>query len=48
MQSGVLRAFEELKRSDVERELGPFLTREETDGLMARRDLIVGKLRGTN
>jgi hypothetical protein len=43
----LLRALEQLKRSDVVRELGPFLTAEEIDGLMTRRDLIVAKLRSS-
>jgi hypothetical protein len=38
---GLLIALQTLRREDVERELGPFLTPEEIDGLMARRDLIV-------
>jgi hypothetical protein len=42
----LLDALEHLRREDVERELGPFLTAEEIDGLMARRDLIVQKLTG--
>ena len=37
----LLAALERLRRNDVERELGPFLTAEEIDGLMGRRDLIV-------
>lgn len=39
-------ALERLRHEDVARELGPFLTEEEIDGLMARRDLIVQKLTG--
>lgn len=37
----LLAALKNLQREDVERELAPFLTPEEIDGLMARRDLIV-------
>jgi hypothetical protein len=37
-------ALRNLRRSDVARELGPFLTTEEIDGLMVRRDLIVKAL----
>lgn len=40
----LLRALQALRRQDVERELGEFLTPEEIDGLMARRDLIVQRL----
>lgn len=42
---GMLIALETLRREDVERELGPFLTPEEIDGLMARRDLIVEQVK---
>jgi hypothetical protein len=42
----LLDALKRLRREDVARELGPFLTDEETDGVMARRDLIVQKLIG--
>jgi hypothetical protein len=38
------RALRSLRRAEVERELGEFLTAEEIDGLMARRDLILEKL----
>jgi hypothetical protein len=38
------RALQQLRRSDVERELGPYLTAEEIEGLMVRRDIIVQKL----
>ena len=38
------RAIQQLRRQDVVRELGPYLTAEEIEGLMARRDLIVQKL----
>lgn len=37
----LLRALKDLKRSEVARDLGPYLTDEEIDGLMVRRDLIV-------
>jgi hypothetical protein len=40
----LLRALRSLRREEVVRELGEFLTPEEIDGLMARRDLIVAKL----
>jgi hypothetical protein len=42
----LLQALKNLRRSDVARELGPFLTDAEIDGMMARRDLIVAKLEG--
>lgn len=42
----LLQALKNLRRADVERELGPFLTTAEIDGLMFRRDLIVAKLEG--
>jgi hypothetical protein len=42
----LLQALKNLRRSDVARDLGPFLTDAEIDGLMARRDLIVAKLEG--
>ncbi len=42
----LLAALKSLRRVDVVRELGPFLTDAEIDGLMARRDLIVAKLEG--
>lgn len=42
----LLDALKRLRRSDVTRDLGPFLTDAEIDGLMARRDLIVSKLEG--
>ncbi len=42
----LLGALRGLKRSDVARELGEFLTTGEIDGLMARRDLIVARLAG--
>ncbi len=42
----LLRALKNLRRDDVTRELGPYLTQAEIDGLMARRDLIVAKLEG--
>jgi hypothetical protein len=42
----LLEALRGLRRPDVARELGPFLTDAEIDGLMARRDLIVAKLEG--
>jgi hypothetical protein len=41
----LLRALQKLRRADVVRELSPFLTPAEIDGLMARRDLILNKLR---
>jgi len=40
----LLQALENLRREDVERDLGAFITTEEIDGLMARRDLIVQKI----
>jgi hypothetical protein len=40
----LLRSLKALRREDVARELGEFLTPVEIDGLMARRDLIVAKL----
>lgn len=40
----LLQSLKDLRRADVERDLGEFLTTEEIDGLMARRDLIVQKL----
>jgi hypothetical protein len=40
----LVRALKQLKRGEVTRDLGPYLSGEEIDGLMARRDLIVGKL----
>jgi len=40
----LLRALKSLRREDVVRNLGEFLTPEEIDGLMARRDLILAKL----
>jgi hypothetical protein len=42
----LLEALKNLRQSDVTRDLGEFLTAEEIDGLMARRDLIVAKLEG--
>lgn len=42
----LLAALKRLQRADVARDLGPFLTDAEIDGLMARRDLIVAKLEG--
>jgi hypothetical protein len=43
----LLRSLRALRRSDVERELSPFLTTEQIDAVMARRDLIVEKLLAT-
>lgn len=40
----LLRSLQALRRDDVARELGEFLTPQEVDGLMARRDLIVARL----
>jgi hypothetical protein len=40
----LLRALQSLRREDLVRELGRYLTAEEIDGLMARRDLILQKL----
>jgi hypothetical protein len=40
----LFRALQQLGRRDIERDLGPFLTPEEIDGLMVRRDLILDKL----
>jgi hypothetical protein len=42
----LLAALKRLNRAEVTRELGPFLTEGEIDGMMARRDLIVAKLEG--
>lgn len=42
----LLQALKDLRRADVARELGPYLTEAEINGLMARRDLIVAKLEG--
>jgi hypothetical protein len=42
------QALKSLRRSDIERDLGAFITPREIDGLMARRDLIVAKLDDTN
>jgi hypothetical protein len=39
------RALKDLRRRDVAREIGEFVTADEIDALMARRDLIVQKLR---
>ena len=44
----LLRALKTLRRSDVARDLGAYLTDEEIDALMARRDLIVQKLEFTS
>jgi hypothetical protein len=41
----LLDSLVQLKRAAVERDLGGLLTPEEIDGLMARRDLIVDKLK---
>jgi hypothetical protein len=41
----LLSGLEHLRRSDVERELSSLLTADEIDGLMARRDLVVAKIR---
>jgi len=38
------QAVKRLRRADVEREIGQFVTAEEIDGLMARRDLIIAAL----
>lgn len=40
----LLRSLKALRREDIQRDLGEFLTPQEIDGLMARRDLIVDKL----
>jgi hypothetical protein len=40
----LLRRLKSLTRTAVARELGPYLSQEEIEGLMARRDLIVGIL----
>jgi len=40
----LLARLKALNRRDLERDLTPFVTAEEIDGLMARRDLIVDKL----
>ncbi len=42
------QALKDLKRADLDRDLGQFVTPEELDGLMARRDLIVAKLDENN
>jgi hypothetical protein len=44
----LLRALKNLRRSEVARDLGPYLTDEEIDALMTRRDLIVQKLEFTS
>jgi hypothetical protein len=45
----LLQSLKALRRADLVRELGEFLNAAEIDGLMARRDIIVGKLeRGAN
>jgi hypothetical protein len=47
----LLRALQKLRRDELSRELSLFLTAEEIDGLLARRDLIVNKIqsqRGTS
>ncbi len=41
---GLLSALRNLRRADVARETGAFLTAEEIDALMERRDLILKKL----
>ena len=38
-------ALQKLRRDELVRELGPFLTAEEIDALLARRDLIVNKIK---
>lgn len=40
----LLRSLKALTRAEVARDLGPYLSDDEIDGLMARRDLIVEKL----
>jgi hypothetical protein len=40
----LLRSLKALRREDVARDLGEFLTPQEIDALMTRRDLIVAKL----
>ncbi len=40
----LFRALKSLRRDDLVRELGRYLTAEEIDGLLARRDLILQKL----
>jgi hypothetical protein len=40
----LFQALKDLRRSDVQREIGEFVTPEEIDGLMVRRDLIVAEL----
>ncbi len=42
----LLQALKDLRRTDVARDLGPLLTEDEINGMMARRDLIVAKLEG--
>lgn len=42
----LLQALKNLRRADVVQQLSPFITDDEINGLMARRDLIVAKLEG--
>src|SRR5580658_1791537 len=42
----LLQALKNLRRADVAQQLGTFITDDEINGLMARRDLIVAKLEG--
>jgi hypothetical protein len=42
----LLQALKNLRRDDVAMQLSPFITDDEINGLMARRDLIVAKLEG--
>jgi hypothetical protein len=42
----LLQGLKNLQRADVVQQLSPFITDDEINGLMARRDLIVAKLEG--
>ena len=44
LQSGTVPRLAVAAGADVARELGPYLTDEEIDGMMARRDLIIDLL----
>jgi hypothetical protein len=43
----LFQALKSLRRTELVRDLGEFVTPEEIDGLLARRDLIVQKLQAT-
>lgn len=47
-EPALLTALKKLKRSDVTRQLSPYLTLQEIAGLMARRDLIVDLVQNQN